>query len=83
MRRLLVVGCPGAGKSTFSRRLGERLSLPVIHLDLHFWHAGWQPPEPTQWRETAAIGRYGGHLRVTRFARDRKADAFLRAQGAS
>jgi dephospho-CoA kinase len=32
IRRLLVVGGPGAGKSTFARRLGEKLALPVIHL---------------------------------------------------
>jgi adenylate kinase family enzyme len=43
MRRILVVGCPGAGKSMFARRLAERLLLPVIHLDFHYWHSGWQP----------------------------------------
>ena len=37
MRNVLVIGCPGAGKSTFARRLGERTGLPVCHLDL-LWH---------------------------------------------
>lgn len=35
--RILVVGSPGAGKSTLSRRLSAVLHLPVIHLDL-LWH---------------------------------------------
>lgn len=35
--RILVVGSPGAGKSTLSRRLGALLDLPVVHLDL-LWH---------------------------------------------
>ena len=37
MRKILVIGCPGAGKSTFARFLGERTGLPVCHLDL-LWH---------------------------------------------
>ena len=37
MRKVLIIGCPGAGKSTFARVLGERTGLPVCHLDL-LWH---------------------------------------------
>ena len=37
MKRIIVVGSPGAGKSTFARRLGELTGLPVHHLDL-IWH---------------------------------------------
>jgi adenylate kinase family enzyme len=51
MRRVLVVGNGGAGKTTFARRLGEKLKLPVIHLDPYFWRPGWQPPEQQAWRE--------------------------------
>jgi adenylate kinase family enzyme len=54
MRRVLVVGCPGAGKTTFARRLGEKLTLPVIHLDFHFWRPGWQIPDLAIWREQVA-----------------------------
>ena len=42
MQRVLVIGCSGAGKSTLSRALGERLGLPIIHLDRVFWRAGWR-----------------------------------------
>ena len=41
MRRVLVLGCPGAGKSTLARSLGEALSLPVVHLDKLWWKSGW------------------------------------------
>ena len=41
MRRILIVGNSGGGKSTLARRLGEKLSLPVIHLDVIFWKPGW------------------------------------------
>jgi adenylate kinase family enzyme len=50
MNRVLVVGNAGAGKSTFARRLGGTLGLPVIHLDSYFWQPGWQIPETSAWR---------------------------------
>lgn len=37
MQRILVIGCPGAGKSTFSRSLRDRLELPLFYLD-RLWH---------------------------------------------
>lgn len=51
MQRVLVVGCSGAGKSTFGRQLAGALGLPLIHLDKHFWRPGWQTPDPQKWRE--------------------------------
>ncbi|EPD49748.1 hypothetical protein HMPREF1210_03195 [Paenisporosarcina sp. HGH0030] len=46
-RKILIVGSGGAGKSTLSRQLGERLGLPVVHLDAMFWQPGWNPsPRP-------------------------------------
>ncbi|PTN54580.1 hypothetical protein [Stenotrophomonas panacihumi] len=44
-----MIGPPGAGKSHFARQLGERLGLPVIHLDAHYWSPGWVEPTPAEW----------------------------------
>ncbi len=37
MKKILVIGSPGAGKSVFSRTLAEKIGLPLTHLDL-IWH---------------------------------------------
>lgn len=39
MKRVIVVGCPGSGKSVFSRALQEKTGLPLYPLDLLFWNA--------------------------------------------
>lgn len=36
-KRVLVLGCPGSGKSSFSRRLRAMTGLPLIHLDNIWW----------------------------------------------
>lgn len=41
MERILIIGCGGAGKSTLARQLGEKLGVPVVHLDKLFWKPGW------------------------------------------
>jgi adenylate kinase family enzyme len=50
MKRVLVIGSGGAGKSTLARRLGERLGLEVIHLDVMFWRPGWVETPKDEWR---------------------------------
>jgi adenylate kinase family enzyme len=40
MRKVLVIGSPGSGKSTFAARLAPALGLPVIHLD-RIYHDGY------------------------------------------
>ena len=51
MKKIIVIGSGGAGKSTFSRLLGEKLGLPVIHLDQLFWHPNWIRTPEDEWVE--------------------------------
>jgi adenylate kinase family enzyme len=51
MKRILIIGSGGAGKSTLARRLGERTGIEVIHLDNLFWHPGWVRTEKAEWLE--------------------------------
>lgn len=37
MQKVLVIGSPGAGKSTFSRKLRDATGLPLYYLDM-IWH---------------------------------------------
>jgi adenylate kinase family enzyme len=49
MRRVLILGCSGAGKSTFARQLGAMTGLPVVHLDQLYWQPGWVEPDRERW----------------------------------
>ena len=37
MKRIIVIGSPGAGKSTFARQLRDITGLPLYYLDM-IWH---------------------------------------------
>lgn len=37
MQKAIVIGCPGAGKSTFARKLRDVTNLPLFYLDM-LWH---------------------------------------------
>lgn len=39
MKKIIVIGCPGSGKSTFSRLLNKKTELPLYHLDMLYWNA--------------------------------------------
>lgn len=49
MKRAVILGRGGAGKSTLARRLGELTKLPVIELDKLFWQPGLVPTSRDQW----------------------------------
>lgn len=49
MQRVAVIGSGGAGKSVFSRELGDRTGLPVVHLDRLFWKPSWTPRPEDEW----------------------------------
>ncbi len=72
VRRVLLIGSGGAGKSTLATELGAAWHLPVVHLDAHYWSAGWVPLDDAQWRARVAAlvaegawimdGNYGGTM---------------------
>jgi adenylate kinase family enzyme len=72
MRRILVIGSGGAGKTTAARSIAAAAGLPLVHLDRVYWHAGWQPTPVEQWtrmvddliagEEWVIDGNYGGTL---------------------
>ncbi|MBX8826853.1 AAA family ATPase [Ochrobactrum sp. SFR4] len=51
MQRIVVLGNAGSGKSTFSRILGEYLSIPVVYLDKLYWGPNWSKPVPEDFRQ--------------------------------
>jgi len=54
MRRVLIIGCAGAGKSTLARKLSDALGLPLIGLDRVYWRPGWIEPSVAEWREAVS-----------------------------
>lgn len=42
MQKILIIGSPGSGKSTLSKKLGKKLNLPVVHLDRLWLKEGWK-----------------------------------------
>ncbi|MPZ58565.1 MAG: hypothetical protein GEU91_19150 [Rhizobiales bacterium] len=54
MRRLLVVGSPGAGKTRLSGLLADKLGLPLIHLDYYRFNPHWVPVERQHWLSLTA-----------------------------
>lgn len=41
MKRVMIVGGPGSGKSMLARALGEKTGLPVFHMDKIHYRPGW------------------------------------------
>ena len=39
MKKVIVIGCPGSGKSTVSRALHNKTGIPLYHLDMMYWNA--------------------------------------------
>ena len=39
MQRIIVIGCPGSGKSVLSRALHNKTGIPLYHLDMMYWNA--------------------------------------------
>ena len=71
-QRILIIGCCGAGKSTFARALAEASRLPLISLDRYYWQPEWRETPTVEWTRTVQElaarprwimdGNYGGTL---------------------
>ena len=74
MRKVLVIGPGGAGKSTLATQLGELLNIEVLHLDKFYWQPGWIETPKSEWLVTVGElvrrdswvmdGNYSGTLDV-------------------
>ncbi|MFA5925761.1 MAG: AAA family ATPase [Parcubacteria group bacterium] len=51
MKKILVTGNAGAGKSTFSQKLGEKLKMEVHGLDKIVWRPGWKKTPDNEKKE--------------------------------
>ncbi|WPC42855.1 DNA topology modulation protein [Clostridium sp. JS66] len=73
-KRIMVIGSPGSGKSTFSRKLSHITGIPLIHLDKEFWNSGWVETPRDEWvkkqkfliagDEWIIDGNYGGTMDI-------------------
>ena len=74
MKRIMIIGCPGSGKSTFARALAKKTGLPLHYLDMMYWNPDrtTKPKEEfrTALRETVRLpewiidGNYGSTLEL-------------------
>ena len=47
----MVIGCPGSGKSTFSRTLHKLTGIPLFHLDMMYWNSDRTTVDKAVFRE--------------------------------
>ena len=74
MKRILIIGSGGAGKSTLARRLGEALGIEVFHLDKIHWRENWTESPKAEFREAVEDvlrkdewimdGNFGGTMEI-------------------
>ena len=84
MKKVIVIGCPGSGKSVFSAALSQKTGLPLCHLDMLYWN----PDRTTVSREVfddrlnsviesdqwIIDGNYGRTMEVRMMAADARPD---------
>ena len=86
MKRILILGAAGAGKSTLAMKIGQILKIPVVHLDSYYWNPNWEGTPRNQWEDKikplivedrwVMDGNYVSHL-STFGLRVKRADAII------
>jgi adenylate kinase family enzyme len=80
MDRIAIIGSSGSGKSTLARRVGERLGLPVVHMDQLYWTPGWVEQDPAVWRASVDAAAAGDRWVIEGVGSSASALRFARAQ---
>ena len=78
MKKIIVIGCPGSGKSTFARALHDKTGIPLYHLDMMYWNADKTTVEKSVFLErlSAVLEKYGDK-NIVIFKSREEADEFL------
>ena len=80
MKQVIVIGCPGSGKSTVSRALHNKTGIPLYHLDMMYWNADKTTAEKSVFLERLSTvlekdewiidGNYGSTMELRMAASD-------------
>ena len=65
MKKIIVIGCSGSGKTTFAERLRDKIGLPLFYLD-----AIWHKPDRTHISREDFDARLGEILALDRWIID-------------
>jgi len=69
LKKITILGPPGSGKSYLAKELGKKLSIPIVHFDMHLWKPDWVKADSTEFRTNVmrAMGEKwitdGNHLK--------------------
>ena len=80
LKKIIVIGCPGSGKSTVSRTLHNKTGIPLYHLDMMYWNADKTTVEKSVFLERLSVvlqknewiidGNYGSTMELRMAACD-------------
>ena len=80
MKKVIIIGCPGSGKSTFARKLAAKTGLPLYYLDMMYWNKDKTTVDKGLFRQRLADvlqgkkwiidGNYGSTLKMRMLACD-------------